>query len=322
MASFSLFVLWITATFCHHHVHGANILLVGDSHSEFMGKTMESYCPGSTVGNAGISGSTAAQWATYDTGVISSCMMGVKDDSMPWDIVYISVGGNDVLHNDCTLDAAELKTLVEAAVTNIVEVIAPGAARYVLTGYCMPTIDKRRLEFNGSDRSSGGGCSDPSGFSIYSQVYNNDLSVTMPDDAELYVFDSTDLCGGSDSSFSNGLYFDDMIHLNSKGYCQMFTPSWVQMALSCDEWGEEDIELNDCDSLSYNIYGKDGECTPNPLSGPLNNPTMTPPTDNSGLGFDTDSSDGKSFAPSNGIDTTLVLSMTAYSLCIFLSFVL
>ena len=34
----------------------------------------------SNVGNAVISGSTAAQWSNYDSGVVSHCMKGVEEE--------------------------------------------------------------------------------------------------------------------------------------------------------------------------------------------------------------------------------------------------
>lgn len=42
----------------------ANILIVGDSMGEFSTNVLETFCSGSTVKNAALGGTTAAQWAT------------------------------------------------------------------------------------------------------------------------------------------------------------------------------------------------------------------------------------------------------------------
>merc|ERR1712151_534985 len=122
---------------------------------------------------------------------------------------------------------------------------------YVMTGYCMPAAtEERRLR---NQRRSL--CSAPSDYAYLSEVMN-DLSPSMPNGATLKVFDSIDLCGGSTTSFSDEMYFQDPIHLNSKGYCKVFTPDAVQNALKCGA-----SEPIDCDSFNTEIYGLGKEYT-------------------------------------------------------------
>ena len=48
------------------------VLIVGDSMGEFMGKTIESICIGTEVQNAAISGTTAQDWAEYNSDVLEN----------------------------------------------------------------------------------------------------------------------------------------------------------------------------------------------------------------------------------------------------------
>ncbi len=220
-----------------------NILAVGDSMTSYMGGLLESFCADSNVENAGIGGTTAEQWSEMTADDISGC------GTTAWDVVYISVGGNDLLESGCTLSATELTTRMENAVTNIVNNVAPGASKYVMTGYCMPHTPE----------GDGGGCSSPSDFAPLSEALRavSADNVGLPPGAPtLEIIDSIAVCGGSLSSFSSEVYFQDPIHLNARGYCEVFSQSSVQEALTCSSVFEID-----CDSLSdTEIPGLDGNC--------------------------------------------------------------
>jgi len=199
-----------------------NILIVGDSIGAYMGEAfLEGVCIGSNVCNAAISGTTAAEWAKYDSKKVKEC-------SAKWDVVYISVGGNDSLNSGCSISSTKLAKNIQAAVTNIMTNIAPGASKYLLTGYCVP--------FD----SPNSGCAEPSDTEVMSEA------LALIDTAESYVevIDSFSACGGSSSSFSNKKYFFDAIHLNGNGYCKIFTQQAVQTSLACSA-----ITKMDCDTL-------------------------------------------------------------------------
>ncbi len=219
------------------------ILAVGDSMVEFMGQSLESFCADAKVYNAGIGGTTATQWASYSKDDISGC-------GMDWDVVYISVGGNDLLESGCTIESSELKNRIEKAVSNVVQNLAPQASTYVLTGYCTPYAPEEDLEQSG--------CSNPSGYVAMSDAIRN-LStdaIGLPSNASLEVIDSSSVCGGSATSFSNEAYFQDPIHLNAKGYCKVFSQPSVQSALKCSR--ENGF---DCDSLdNAQIFGLESNC--------------------------------------------------------------
>eukprot|EP00978_Attheya_sp_CCMP212_P006949 scaffold16220_cov51-Attheya_sp.AAC.12 len=246
--------------------NAARILLVGDSMTAYMGNTLESFCEGAEAVNAGIAGSTAQQWTQYTAKDIKKCN---SEDGL-WDIVYIAVGGNDLLQSGCRMSTDTLKGHMEDAITNIVYELAPGARKYVVTGYCMPFTGL------GSDSNL---CSQPSEFIALSDAVTA-LSVTMPSGSSLEIIDSMTACGSSSSSFSDKKLFNDPIHLNSKGYCKVFTQDDVQTALECSPQTEE----IDCDSWNTKLYGLNQNCLKvgytasdadpgsNPTSDPGSNP--------------------------------------------------
>jgi len=223
--------LILTISLCIlHQAKAASVLIVGDSMGQYMGKTLQSICLGTEVQNAAIGGTTADDWASYTSDVLKGCKGGT------WDVVYIAVGGNDFLKSRCALSVQLYEDKVFAAVTNIIDNVAPKASKYLLTGYCMPST---------------GICSNPSEFIQYSAAYAN-LIERLPD---VEIVNPVTTCGGSTSSFSDSKYFQDSIHLNSKGYCKVFTQSDVTKFLSCGE------NALDCNSPGFEIHGLNQRCT-------------------------------------------------------------
>jgi len=220
------------------------ILIVGDSMGEFMGKTLESICIGSEVQNAAIGGTTAVDWTEYTSDVLKGCAGG------EWDVVYIAVGGNDLLQSGCALTADELSKKILSAVTNIITNIVPKASKYLLTGYCMPS----GIEANERNMA----CAEPSDFVALSEAFLG-LDTQLPKNVE--VIDSITACGGSTSSFSDPAYFQDAIHLNNKGYCKVFTQPDVLASLgACAKI------FHNCDSPEFEITGLDEKCDDSPTS--------------------------------------------------------
>jgi len=216
-------------------------------------------CGGSKVYNAGIGGTTAVEWSSLTRDDLPSAC-----GASPWDVVYISVGGNDVLNSDCSISTNQLKNVIESAIQNVVNNLAPDASKYVLTGYCMPAEPE-----DGS-----GGCSSPEDFRAIVDVFDaiSAESVGLPS-SSLVIENSFSVCGGSESSFSDYEYFQDPIHLNAKGYCEMFTQSSIQSGLLCDT-----SESFDCDSLTGDeIYGLEDNC----ISGDPPEPPAPSPLPNS-----------------------------------------
>jgi len=210
---------------------------------EFMGKTLESICIGTEAQNAAISGTTADDWAGYSSDVLENCEDGT------WDVVYIAVGGNDLLQSGCSLSADELANKILLAVTNIIENIVPQASKYLITGYCMP-----RGNYEDEQKA---GCSNPSDYAALSEAFLS-LDTRVPENVQ--IVDSLATCGGSTSSFSNPDYFQDAIHLNAKGYCKIFTQPSIYQSLACREI------FHNCDDPGFEITGLDEICESNNIS--------------------------------------------------------
>lgn len=214
-----------------------DILIVGDSMGKYMGNTLESLCKRSAVQNAAISGSTADEWANF-----TPDDLGEGCQERNWDVVYIAIGGNDLLKGHCELSAKDLAEKVLSAVTNIVEVVTPNADRYLLHGYCMPSSKGAQITH---------GCTNPSQFAIFKEVYSL-IEEQLPD--KVTLIDSSDECGGSATKFSDNKYFQDKLHLNKLGYCKVFTHPDIQQFLTCGE------QFLDCDSQAPPITGVDKQC--------------------------------------------------------------
>lgn len=193
-----------------------NILIVGDSMGAIMETKLETVCSGSKVCNAAISGTTAAQWATgtFNDKTVKKC-------SGEPDVVYISVGGNDSLGSDCSMTSSELASSIKEAVKNIMN-IAPGASKYLLTGYCVPRESPNK------------GCANPSDVLVIRDAL---ASVDTELGASVEVIDSSFACGGSATSFSDDVYFEDSIHMNILGYVKVFTQEDIQRSMKCGKWG-------------------------------------------------------------------------------------
>lgn len=225
------------------------ILHVGDSYAYRLGQTLEKYCKGSEVVNAGIGGTTAEQWSQWEQKDIF--MNSCKDEDMNFDEVYISVGGNDFNGSGCTLSHEELTTRMEDAIHNIVYNIAPGAKTYVVMGYCITPEPVVR----GNVPPELQHCTEP-GAAHPIDPTKTPLKVDMPPGSVLDVYDSAYACGGTETSGGDPKYFKDSQHPNAMGFCKIFTESSdVQDSFRC----EKQPPL-DCDDLNFELYGYDEVC--------------------------------------------------------------
>jgi len=166
-----------------------------------------------------------------------------------YDTVYISVGANDVFMSNGTLTYDQLYDKIEAAVLNIATNLIPGASRYVMTGYC-----------NAIDPYYHNDWVEPSDF-IQIEPMSVELFPGTNNPAIWTILNSVDKCGGDieNGEWSDPFYFQDILHLNSKGYCKLFDVE-AQEALMCDD----PEQVYDCDELDFEIYGEDQLCDPRP----------------------------------------------------------
>jgi len=215
----------------------SKVLIIGDSMGEFAATSLEKFCPGATVNNAAVGGTTAdPDWTSG--GLLD--YVGSETCGGAPDYIWLSVGGNDVLNTQCSASVEDIAAKITASV-NAVKAKAP-TATILLTGYCVPAAPESQ---------DAGGCGAPEKF----QVIANALKQVSDADTSLVYVDSSSACGGSATSWSPQTYFADAIHLNGRGYCKVFRQQGVQTALGC----QTDIEF-DCDQADCNIVGYDRQC--------------------------------------------------------------
>ena len=130
----------------------SQVILMGDSWAEFAGtSTLQRICTDSSVRNIGVSGSTAAQWASSTCPQsnnpccdgrenrcdISSLFQNIEDDVT----VVISLGGNDfVLERQCKLNNQGRIATLENDLKSVVEQVKRRAPRAKIVVYGYETI--------------------------------------------------------------------------------------------------------------------------------------------------------------------------------------
>ena len=141
----------------------------------------------------------------------------------------MSYGGNDLIGSGCSITAADLATKMANAIENTRTTLYPTATTYVLAGYCQvyQNVD------------CPGGASD---FSALDDALTS-LASTYAN-TNVKIFNHMTVCGGTSSSYSDGSYFQDAIHLNAKGYCTYFTQSDIATELQCGSQASIDCNSN------------------------------------------------------------------------------
>ena len=147
-----------------------------------------------------------------------------------------------MLESGCTATVSDLRTSIEAGITNILNMF-PSSPEVILTGYCMPANSSTDL----------GGCSEPSSFANLWTALEQSAAA-----AGVTYVESVSACGGSTSppTYSDSNYFQsqDPIHLNNQ-VCAFFTRSAAQNAFGCAS------ATYDCPTYDCDIPGLDEQCT-------------------------------------------------------------
>ena len=198
------------------------VIQIGDSWTELSAQSLATFCSGATVVNRGVSSSTALEWASGSScpaGGGSTCSMADAFSSAHgsgYTHAIVSIGGNDFLDTQgCGMSAAELASRV-TSVVNALRAAAPAGIQIILVGYCTPT----------------GPYADCATPALVANL-NSGIAAAAAAAADVTYIDGTAACGGSTSAFSPGTYHIDPIHLNSKGYCNVYTMPAMQAALGC-----------------------------------------------------------------------------------------
>jgi lysophospholipase L1-like esterase len=198
----------------------SKVLQIGDSWGGYAGQTLATYCSGSTLVNKAVSSATASEWGAGSmcpaSEPSSSCSATTAFAAIEGAThVVISVGGNDFLDfAGCSMDQATLTSKVTSAV-NAVRAAAPSGIKIILVAYCTPT-------------KAVGDCT-----IAEMPTLNAGIKAAADAAADVTFIDSHASCGGSNTAFSPGTHHVDSIHLNAKGYCEVWTIPAMQTALGC-----------------------------------------------------------------------------------------
>lgn len=264
----SLFKMLVPLILHDTGVWAKKVLFVGDSNAKQFGQRLEGLCTGTELDNAGIGGSKAYEWAILPKEIVDQCSQKGE-----WDVVYISVGGNDIAPADgCSMNEEEQEIVLADMVTtvhNVMTSIAPGAKTYFMTGYCLPPTAGPGANPKGCDFTP-----------LPSDLANGMLGklpelITPPDGATFTLIDSKYACGASESSWSDELYFrSDLAHLSMAGYCKVFRQPEIQEILSCENTDQE----IDCDSLSipFDMMLMDENCADEELRNDITSTSSSP----------------------------------------------
>ena len=195
---------------------------IGDSWMELSMQTLSQFCAGATSVNRGVSSSTTLQWSAGSScpaGGGSSCSMTESfspTHGSGYTHAVISIGGNDFLD---TTGCSMTKETIQSRVTSVVDALraaAPAGIQIILVAYCTPT----------------GPYADCTSVPLVSNL-NDGIAAAAASAADVTFINSHAQCGGSTTAWSPGSFHQDPIHLNAKGYCNVWTMPTMQTALGC-----------------------------------------------------------------------------------------
>jgi hypothetical protein len=128
----------------------------------------------------------------------------------------MTAGGNDFLdYPGCSMTQEVVQSRVTGAI-NALRAAAPPGIQIILIGYCTPTGVM-------------GDCA------TASQVSPLNAGIVAAANAAVDVtfVDAHNTCGGTKDEWSPGTWHMDVIHLNTNGYCKVWTLPAMQTALGC-----------------------------------------------------------------------------------------
>lgn len=235
-----------------------SILIIGDSFAEFSGDSLKEYCPGSMIVNRGVGGSLAADWGASGGGVSTGicdkalhgqgpCKASAAFADVPAGVshVLLAVGGNDWMDKGkCNVPRSDIAAIVKSAIDNTLTAAPSSDTRVVMFGYAIPTaipeecatMSVAELNRNAAEQLNGG----------IADACNNHSSGRCT-----YV-DSMTIAGGTARTLSpKCAYHSDLIHLNNRGYCKLFSRQAAQAAFACPL----SSKVQDCDALDPVVSG-------------------------------------------------------------------
>lgn len=220
------------------------VLVLGDGLGSYAKDSIATYCKGKGTINKAVWGSkTEGLIEGQDGGAMAAAFKGNARISVSH--VWLSVAADNWITSECNADTAVITADLKKIVANIRKYARPGV-RIVTTGYCMPAgepggqkgtcwcwnFDKfgaptpKRLAKHGCVKHA------------YLQTLQNAFRDLAADDPLISFVDVSCACGGGyNDLWSDSRLFrpNDLIHINDKGYCKMFTMNAVQRAFGCEK---------------------------------------------------------------------------------------
>jgi len=244
---------------------GSKILVLGDSNAQMSCNDLGRFCGGSQVVNMAVGGSTAKQWSEgqctfgdvkQGQAVSSVCPAGASccnstkaflpEFGSGYTHAWLSIGGNDFLDSKpCgSLRGEALQDYLEKAVERV-RSRGPTGLKIVMTGYVVPSVRTTPYGLGVFGCGTSPSALKPLNDAIAAAVLNQTAKghdVTFVDVA--YVN------GATNSSLSPAQTHADAIHLNSKGYCKVFSSSGMQNAFACSGSAATRCSPQQCESAA------------------------------------------------------------------------
>lgn len=209
------------------------VLFMGDSwaDNEFADRVFEDKCVGSFVENGAWGGTTARQWR-HDARV-----QPFLDENIDAVSVWVTLGGNDLLHSDCA--DTEVVANMRAVLAKVTDSI-PEAKILVIPYGRLPYPDTYYYP-----------CS-----SAPFEQYSTDLQELANEFPMVTYVDTFYFFGGSSNEPSDLKYWSDDIHINEEGYKLLWSDLDVMSVIcpcnSPDTVGcEIEVQADKCNFLTF-----------------------------------------------------------------------
>jgi len=208
-----------------------DFILLGDSWAEGANQYLADNCPGKTVVNRGVGGSTAVEWGT---GVETTDKCKAKPASCSaasafsatfgkgYSKAWLSVGGNDYLWSNC--NSASKDAIVEnvkATITSVLAAATTPGFTILVTGYGAASSGMDIIP----------DCKATS-MALLKQAIQEAVAASPA--GKVTFVDVLSTFGGSATTYSAAKWYADPIHLNKAGYDKMFQLPAVQSFFGCD----------------------------------------------------------------------------------------
>jgi len=209
------------------------ILVIGDSWASLSGNYAANICGSSSptrpIQNGAKSGSTAKAWAYKRLGVES-----IENARYEYTHVWLSIGGNDFLDNNCDMSIADE---VAANVVNVIKQVVDASQGVAgVDEVAFQNKEDIKILYFGYSIPSQDVCGQGRTATLFAEQGNIIFDAIQNSDYAEYVttFDISNMFVTSESSpLSDPSYFVDAVHLNEEGYTRLFSGYQVLRFFDC-----------------------------------------------------------------------------------------